>query len=375
MRAPPRPPRRRPPASAAARAGTRAPPALSRAGSGIREWRRSRATAAPPGTAAVAADRAAETRDRGARRWRPAAGARRAAAVGAVAGARRGRRDVAAVRALARTWSARRRGRVAGRGGRGCSGVRRRRDGRLGVAAGTGGLAAGRAGRGRWGRRHHAGNHRLAGRGRGARCGLGGGGRRVADRRRVLLLRAGSVEPVQVVQPHQGDEVRAVLRVGRVHAREVVGERVGDCAVRHRPLVVAAGREQFGVVGDALGDVVVDAERRVDRHPLAALVLLGGQGDAARGTAALDAEQVVVLAGETAGAPRGLVDRLRDRHGRGHAETLLSGDRSGRDLVDERLLCLGPRRRRRAGRGVLPVRRPRRGRPAGGVRRAASRAA
>ena len=94
--------------------------------------------------------------------------------------------------------------------------------------------------------------------------------------------RAGLVEAVQVVQLHDRDEVRAVVRVGRVDAGEVVGERVRDRPVRHRPLVVAAGRQQLGMVRDRLGDVVIDAELRVDRHPLAVVELRGRQPDAAR---------------------------------------------------------------------------------------------
>ncbi len=113
-----------------------------------------------------------------------------------------------------------------------------------------------------------------------------------------------AVEPVQVVQLHQRDEVRAVVRVGRVDAGQVVGERVRDRAVGHRPRVVAAGREQLGVVGDRLGVVVVDAERRLDGHPLAVVVLRGRQVDAARGPVSLDAEEVVVLGRELAASPR-----------------------------------------------------------------------
>ena len=175
------------------------------------------------------------------------------------------------------------------------------------------------------------------------------------------LARRGGVEPVQVVQPHQGDQVRAVFGVGGVDAGQVVREGVGDRAVRHGARVVAAGGEELRVVGDALGDVVVDAELGVDRDPLAVLELLRRQRDAARGTAALDAEQVVVIRGELAGSPPGLVDGLRDRDRRRHAETLLGRERTRCDLIDERLLRFRARRRG-GGRGVLPVRR---GRPAG----------
>ena len=75
--------------------------------------------------------------------------------------------------------------------------------------------------------------------------------------------------------------------------------------------VIAAGGEEFGVVGDALSDVVVHAELGVDRHPLAVFELLGRQGDAARRPAALDAEQVVVVRGQLAGSPRGLIYATR----------------------------------------------------------------
>ena len=234
----------------------------------------------------------------------------------------------------------------------GGSGPVDRRRQRAGLAAGGGRGAPWerRGGRRRW---------------RGARRRGDGGlpGSRLAARwrrSRRLGRRRGAVKAVQVVQLHQRDQVRAVLRVGRVHAGQVVGEGVGHRPVRHRAGVVAAGREQLGMVGDRLGVVVVDAELRVHRHPVAALVLGGRQVTLPAGPAPLDAEQVVVLRREAAAPPRGLLDGLRDRHRRGHAVALLCGQRAGRDQADERLLVPGARR------GVLPAR------LAGGARAAAA---
>ena len=96
------------------------------------------------------------------------------------------------------------------------------------------------------------------------------------------------------------------------------------------------------MVGDALGDIVVDAELGVDRDPLAVLEFLRRERDASRGPAALDAEQVVVVRREAALAPAGLVDGLGDRDRCGHAEALLGGERTRCDLADERLLDSAP---------------------------------
>ena len=186
--------------------------------------------------------------------------------------------------------------------------------------------------------------------------GLRVAGRGLRRHRRLRCRGSRAVEAVQVVEAHERDEVGAVLRVGRVHAREVVGEGVGDRAVGHGPLVVAAGGEQFGVVRDGLSDVVVDPERRVDRHPLAVEVFGGRQQHAASRPASLDAEQVVILRGEPAVPPARLLDRLRDRHRGGHTVPLLCRDCPWRDQVDKRLLSMRSGHRRLLGRGVLAVR-------------------
>jgi hypothetical protein len=106
----------------------------------------------------------------------------------------------------------------------------------------------------------------------------------------------------------------------------------------HGLLVVATVSQQPAVIVDALGNVVIDAERRRGAHRLPVHVLLGRQRHASRWAGALDAEQVVVLGGQLALPPPGLVDGLGDRDGGGNPVTVLRRDGPGRDCVDERLL-------------------------------------
>ena len=150
--------------------------------------------------------------------------------------------------------------------------------------------------------------------------------------------RAARVVPVQVVLPHQADQLGAVARVGGVHAGQRGGERVGRPPHGHRLPVVAAVGQQPAVVIDALGEVVVHPERRRRGDPLAVLVFLRRQRVAARRAGALHAEQVVILAGQQAVAPVRLLDGLGDGHRRGHPVAALRGDRAGGHRVDERLL-------------------------------------
>jgi len=126
------------------------------------------------------------------------------------------------------------------------------------------------------------------------------------------------------------------MRIGCVGSGQRSRERIWIVTVRHRLLVIPAGREQLAVVVDALGDGVVDPEWRGVRDPLAILVLLRRQCIAARRAGALDSEQVVVSACQAAVAPAGFVDGLRNRHRGGNAVSVLAGNRSGRDLGDER---------------------------------------
>jgi hypothetical protein len=162
------------------------------------------------------------------------------------------------------------------------------------------------------------------------------------------------VVAVQVVTLHQPDQLRAVLGIGGIDAGERGRKGVGMGAAGHGLPVVGAGCEQLAVVVDALADVVVDAERAVHRDPLPVLEFLGGHHIAARGAAAFDAEQIVILAGQCALAPAGLVDRLSDGHRRRNAEPALGRDRPPRDLIDERLLGRGVIGRSREVRRQMP---------------------
>ena len=150
--------------------------------------------------------------------------------------------------------------------------------------------------------------------------------------------RRGDVVAVQVVLLHQPDQRRAVGRVGGVDAGQCVGERVRVVPRGHRLGVVAAGGEQLSVIVDALGEAVVDAEagHLADRMPV--LVLRGGQVGGASRPGALDAEQIVVMAGQAALAPARLINSLRDGHRGGHAVPALGGHRTRGDRRNERLL-------------------------------------
>ena len=124
--------------------------------------------------------------------------------------------------------------------------------------------------------------------------------------------------------------------------------------VGHGVLVARAGGQQLAVIGDALGHVVVDAERRGDRHPLTVLELLRRQHVTARRSGALDAEQVVIPDRERALAPARFVDRLGDRHRRRDAVPALRRDGAWRDLADEGLLAAVPGTCAALGRRVVP---------------------
>jgi hypothetical protein len=132
------------------------------------------------------------------------------------------------------------RGGRGGKGGRAESGDRGLRTGRLPDRVVAGCRRAGRLRVRRCLRRSGGWRRRRGRRGRGLR--------RLGLHRRNG--RGRPVEPVQVVELHDRDQVGPVVRVGRVDAGEVVRERVRDRAVRHRPGVVAARRQQLGMVGD-----------------------------------------------------------------------------------------------------------------------------
>ena len=171
----------------------------------------------------------------------------------------------------------------------------------------------------------------------------GWAGRRLAGLRRSAggvagAAWSGDVVAVQVVLLHQPDQRRAVGRVGGVDARQRVGERVRIVPRSHRMGVVAAGREQLSVVIDALGEAVVNAEASHLAYRMPVLVLGGGQVGGASGPGALDAEQIVVVAGQAALAPARLINGLRDGHRGGHAVPALGGHRARRNRRNERLL-------------------------------------
>jgi hypothetical protein len=191
----------------------------------------------------------------------------------------------------------------------------------------------------------------------------GRAGRRLALLRRSAggvagTSRRGNVVAVQVVALHQPDQRRAIRRVGRIDAGQRVGERIRIVPGGHCLGVVAARGQQLSVVVDALGDVVVDAETGYLANCTPVLVLGGGQVRGACRTGALDAEQVVVLAGQTARAPARLVDGLGDRYRCGHAVPALRRYRAWRDGRDKRLLRgrgVSGRFRNRNGRGLVPL--------------------
>ena len=171
----------------------------------------------------------------------------------------------------------------------------------------------------------------------------GWAGRRLAGLRRSAggvagAAWSGDVVAVQVVLLHQPDQRRAVGRVGGVDAGQRVGERIRIVPRSHRMGVVAAGREQLSVVIDALGEAVVNAEASHLAYRMPVLVLRRGQVGAASRPGALDAKQVVVVAGQAALAPARLINGLRDGHRGGHAVPALGGHRARRNRRNERLL-------------------------------------
>jgi hypothetical protein len=92
------------------------------------------------------------------------------------------------------------------------------------------------------------------------------------------------------------------------------------------------------VVVNALGEAVVDAEAGYLPDRASALVLRGGQVGGASGPGALDAEQVVVLAGQAALAPARFIDGLGDGHCGRHTIPALRRNSAWGDRRNERLL-------------------------------------
>ena len=172
------------------------------------------------------------------------------------------------------------------------------------------------------------------------------GSARLPAARRLRCLRRGclrrgcrrGVVAVQVIQPHDRDKVRAVLRIGRVDAGQVGREGVRKVPVGHGVLVARAGGQKLAVIGDALGHVVVHAKRRGERHPLAVLVFTRWLHVGASRPSALDAEQVVVPDRQHALTPSRFVDRLGNRHRGRDAIPALCGHGTRRHLADESLL-------------------------------------
>jgi hypothetical protein len=139
------------------------------------------------------------------------------------------------------------------------------------------------------------------------------------------------------------DELRAIAGIGCVYTGQGRGECVWIMPVGHRCRIVAAVGQQLGVCLDALGDVLIDAERRRGIDHLAVDDLLCRLLVAPRGTGALDPEQVVVVGSKNALAPAGLVDGLRDGHRSRHPVLELGGHGPPRDLHDEGMLGPGVR--------------------------------
>jgi hypothetical protein len=72
--------------------------------------------------------------------------------------------------------------------------------------------------------------------------------------------RRNGVVPVQVVAPHQADELRTVVGIRCVDAGKGSGEGVRIVAVGHGLAVVLTGSEQVAMVSDALCGAVVHAK-------------------------------------------------------------------------------------------------------------------
>jgi hypothetical protein len=182
-------------------------------------------------------------------------------------------------------------------------------------------------------------------------------GRDGAARRRRMrrASRPDDVVAVQVILPHQPDELRAIAGIRGIDARQGGREGVRVMTVSHRPSVVPACCEQPAVIVDALSRAVIDPERGRGCHRLAIGVLVRWQRIAAGRAAALDPEQVVVLGSQAALTPRRLIDGLGNRHRRRHAVPVLRGNRPRRDRADERLLPGCFLRRRGDGRRIVPA--------------------
>src|ERR1022692_1276532 len=65
------------------------------------------------------------------------------------------------------------------------------------------------------------------------------------------------VVAVQVIEPHEADELRAIIRIRCIDAREGCRERIRILTVSHSLPVVLTGGEEPAVIVDALGDIVV----------------------------------------------------------------------------------------------------------------------
>jgi hypothetical protein len=106
---------------------------------------------------------------------------------------------------------------------------------------------------------------------------------------------------------------------------------------------------------DALGNVLVDLERRGEVHELTVDHLLRRLFVTAGRTGSLDPEKVVVIGRQDALTPAGLVDGLGNGDGGRHAVLALGRHGAVRDLVDEGLLGGRAWQVRAAWRRVVPV--------------------
>jgi hypothetical protein len=68
------------------------------------------------------------------------------------------------------------------------------------------------------------------------------------------------VVAIQVIPPHEVDELRAIGRIRGIDAGERGREGVRILAVGHGPCVITTCCKEAAVIVDALGDIVVNAK-------------------------------------------------------------------------------------------------------------------
>jgi hypothetical protein len=72
--------------------------------------------------------------------------------------------------------------------------------------------------------------------------------------------RSDSVIAVQVILLHEADELRAIVRIRCVYAREGGRERIRILADSHSLAVVPTGGQELAVIIDTLGGIMVHAK-------------------------------------------------------------------------------------------------------------------